>query len=179
MNVTELTASCMNSVQTLNDPAIAELRSDHAGETGAVYIYKGVLAVSRSPKLRAFAHEHLHTEQIHLTALEQLTPKQHRTKLLSIWRAAGWSLGAFSALIGAAFTYATVRAVETFVVQHYQQQLSLFPEPLRGLLQRFCDEEAEHRDEADSAMHAGKNYPFWEWLVGTGSRLAVQLARRF
>ncbi len=29
---------------------LRELRSDHAGETGAVYIYRGVLAVTRLPQ---------------------------------------------------------------------------------------------------------------------------------
>ena len=32
---------------------------------------------------------------------------------------AGWGLGAFAALLGPHFTYATIRAVETFVVEHY------------------------------------------------------------
>ena len=179
MNITELTAPCINSLHLLSEPAIAELRSDHAGETGAVYIYKGILAVSRSPELRKFAEEHLRTEQVHLEALEILTPRRSHSALLPIWRLAGWSLGAFSVLFGPDFTFATIRAVETFVVQHYQQQLHLFPQPLCDLLQRFCDEEAEHRDEADSAMHCAISFPFWEWLVGAGSSFAVRLARQF
>ena len=65
---------------------------------------------------------------------------------------AGWGLGAFAALLGPHFTYATIRAVETFVVEHYQQ-LDLFPLPLRTLLQQFCDDEALHRNEAQAAMH--------------------------
>mgnify|MGYP001315731459 CR=1 FL=1 len=32
-----------------------EMRSNHAGELGAVWIYRGVLAVTRDPALRAFA----------------------------------------------------------------------------------------------------------------------------
>ena len=34
---------------------IGDLRSDHAGETGAVAIYLGILAVSRDPAVRQFA----------------------------------------------------------------------------------------------------------------------------
>ena len=41
----------------------AELRSDHAGETGAVAIYRGILAITRNPELRTFAEHHLATEQ--------------------------------------------------------------------------------------------------------------------
>jgi ubiquinone biosynthesis monooxygenase Coq7 len=41
---------------------IAELRSDQAGETGAVAIYDGILAVTRNSDLRAFAEHHRATE---------------------------------------------------------------------------------------------------------------------
>ncbi len=34
---------------------IGDIRSDHAGETGAVAIYLGILSVSRDPHLRHFA----------------------------------------------------------------------------------------------------------------------------
>ena len=37
----------------------ADLRSDHAGETGAVYFYRGVLDVATDPAVRDFAEEHL------------------------------------------------------------------------------------------------------------------------
>ena len=178
MNVHELVAPCLTSVEQLGSAAIAELRSDHAGETGAVYIYEGILAVSQSTELRAFAESHLRAEQIHLAALDRLLPKHLHSKCLPLWRVAGWGLGAFAALVGPHFTYATIRAVETFVVEHYHQQLDLFPLPLRTLLQQFCDDEAEHRNEAQAAMHARPRYPAWHWIVSTGSAVAVTLARR-
>ena len=53
-------------VTTLPKKLRKDLRSDHAGETGAVMIYKGILAVSRDPALRSFASTHLETEQKHL-----------------------------------------------------------------------------------------------------------------
>lgn len=178
MKVPELVAPCLTSIQQLSGAAIAELRSDHAGETGAVCIYKGILAVSQSTELRAFAESHLRAEQIHLAALDRLLPQHLRSKCLPLWRVAGWGLGAFAALLGPHFTYATIRAVETFVVEHYQQQLDLFPQPLRTLLEQFCDDEAQHRNEAQAAMHARPRYPAWHWIVSTGSAVAVQLARR-
>jgi hypothetical protein len=39
------------------------LQTDHAGETGAVMIYRGILAVTRDQTLRAFAHHHFETER--------------------------------------------------------------------------------------------------------------------
>ena len=178
--------STFESIQTehldiseLGAGAIAELRSDHAGETGAVYIYLGLLAVSKDPTLRQFANAHLTTEQRHLKTLDDLLPKHIQSKCLPLWRLAGWSLGALAAMGGRPFAYATIRAVETFVVEHYQQQFELFPSPLRALLEEFCADEAHHRDEAHCAAGPTTQYPAWHWIVATGSAAAVALARRF
>ena len=80
MNVHELVAPCLTSVEQLGGAAIAELRSDHAGETGAVCIYEGILAISQSTELRAFAESHLRAEQIHLAALARLFPYHLHSK---------------------------------------------------------------------------------------------------
>ena len=61
---------------------VQELRSDHAGETGAVMIYRGILAFTRDAELRDFAARHGATEQGHLDLLEQLLPSQQRSRLL-------------------------------------------------------------------------------------------------
>ncbi len=45
---------------------LGELRSDQAGETGAVAIYRGILWVSKDASIRRFAEHHLLTEQDHL-----------------------------------------------------------------------------------------------------------------
>ena len=50
----------------LSDWLEGELRSDHAGETGAVWIYKGVLAARPQQSLRQFCERHLQTEEQHL-----------------------------------------------------------------------------------------------------------------
>ena len=55
------------------DPSLrGDIRSDHAGEVGAVMIYRGVLAGSRDPLVREFALAHLATEQRHLAIIEAL-----------------------------------------------------------------------------------------------------------
>lgn len=50
-----------------------ELRSDHAGETGAIYIYKGIIAVAKlrqDVELIDFAQHHVATETEHLQLIE-------------------------------------------------------------------------------------------------------------
>jgi ubiquinone biosynthesis monooxygenase Coq7 len=165
---------------------LAELRSDHAGEAGAVMIYRGILAASKDPGVRRFAHHHLETELEHLTLMEQLLPQSSRTALLPLWRMMGWLTGALPALFGANAVYATIDAVETFVDTHYQEQVDrLDPEgkfrALRELLVRCQQDEIAHRDEARqlACSKRGLLLACWQWLVGAGSLTAVRVARLF
>ena len=139
-----------------------ELRTDHAGEAGAVMIYRGILAVSRDPQVREFAQHHLQTEARHLELIEAIVPPAGRSHLLPLWRVAGWLTGALPACFGAKAVYATIESVETFVDQHYAAQLRLIdalsdesprPQPdglsnLRALLADCQQDELAHRDDA-------------------------------
>ena len=180
---------------------VADLRSDHAGETGAVWIYRGVLALSRDPALRDFARRHAATETRHRVALAAVLPWPQRSRLLVPWRLAGWCTGALPALAGPRAVYATIAAVETFVDHHYQQQIDRLagrPEAaaLRALLVECQADEIEHRDEARAAVSSastdaaapssspaigaplGTLLSLWCGAVSSGSALAVAIARR-
>ncbi len=162
---------------------VADLRSDQAGETGAVFIYRGVLAVSRAPALRAFAERHLATERRHLGLIEACLPAADHSRLLPLWRLAGWLTGALPALFGPRAVYATIAAVETFVDQHYQAQVDRLAgeaawAPLRELLDGCRRDEVDHRDEAAAqAGRTGLLMRAWCGIVGTGSALAVSVCR--
>ena len=162
-----------------------DLRSDQAGETGAVWIYRGLLAVSRDPGVRQFAQRHLVTEQCHLDKINAVLPWPQRSRLLPGWRVAGFATGALPALFGPRAVYATIAAVETFVDQHYQHQIDKLqnqPEhaKLLALLRECQQDECEHRDEALAlqAKPSGWLLRAWCKLVGSGSSAAVELARR-
>ncbi len=161
------------------------LRSDHAGETGAVYIYRGILAVTRSSEVRSFARHHLATEQRHLEIMAQLLPREQHSRLLPLWRFAGWLTGMLPALFGPLAVYRTIDAVESFVDRHYEEQIELLRtrsshESLRALLQSCRDDELLHRDEARSHLQsAGLFGQLWVRMVGAGSRAGVYLASRY
>lgn len=172
--------------ETLPAWLVAELRSDHAGETGAVRIYDGILAASRDPAVRDFATRHRATEQGHLDLLEGLLAPADRSRLLPIWRVAGWLTGALPALFGPRAVFATVDAVETFVDHHYRAQTDrlaaegILPH-IHALLEHCREEEVHHRDEAREAGHGAPRGPLlraWAWLVGGGSAAAVAAAKR-
>ena len=165
---------------------VGELRSDHAGESGAVWIYHGVLAIARDKGVCDFARRHRQTEQRHLDLVEQLLPASQRSRLLVPWRAAGFLTGALPALFGPRAVYATIAAVETFVDRHYQHQIDRLADrtehaALRSLLLECQADECEHRDEALShrTRPPGLVLRAWCALVGQGSAGAVHIARRF
>ncbi len=182
------------SAGTWSTRVTADLRSDHAGEVGAIQIYRGALAVSRDPGLRRFAQHHLSAETDHLRCIETHLARAEHSRLLLAWRWAGWMTGALPALFGPRVFYATVAAVETFVDRHYAEQIDSIDQALRNTdagdesqrlsalradLQACRDDEVRHRDEARAAG-AATNFLVRAWTagVGAGSAAAVALARR-
>jgi ubiquinone biosynthesis monooxygenase Coq7 len=144
-----------------------------------------VLFITRDPVLRVFAQHHLSTERSHLIQIETWIPKNHFSLLLPLWRLAGFITGALPALFGSKAVYATIEAVETFVDQHYEEQVkALASQPELGtlrltLLQCQADE-VKHRKEAAQAYGPDK-YGFvlrlWCALIAAGSRGAVAVCR--
>lgn len=173
-----------------------ELSSNVAGETGAVYIYKGALAAmslvpTGSKDALDFCQEHMQNEAAHLQLFEAVVHDSKQTVLLPVWRMAGWVLGFLPTLIGGSKgLYVTVEAVETFVEEHYQEQIV----PLRKegmstelvrLLEHCCEDEVHHKEDAaqkllgpgQTEFHAWWAKP-WSAMVRTGSTIAAELARR-
>lgn len=172
---------------------VADLRTDHAGESGAVMIYRGILATTGDPAVKNFAQAHLATEAQHLAAIEQLLAPRHRSRLLPLWRAAGWLTGALPAVLGPRVVYATIEAVETFVDHHYTEQIDAIDrrdparaqallQALRAQLHSFRADEVQHRDDAAARFDRHAAAPclllrLWIWAIGAGSRGAVKISR--
>ena len=166
-----------------------DLRTDHAGETGAVWIYHGILSVSRNPIVREFAQRHLKTEKRHLYEIGSVLKRTRRSRLLPVWRIAGFITGAVPALIGSRWVFYTIEAVETFVDAHYELQIrrleairNLDPDmaAVRTILEACRADEIAHRDEAlqIATKRPGLLAQLWCALVSLGSRIAVACARR-
>lgn len=129
---------------------IAAIRSDHAGETGAVWIYRSMQWFTRDPHLRAMLEAHQSQEQIHLDAMKRILPWRFRSRLLPIWMVAGIVTGSIPALIGRRWVMATIAAVERFVDAHYLEQI----EVLRAEAARSAVE-AIHHSECVSKNQCG------------------------
>ena len=161
------------------------LRSDHAGEVGAVYIYKGILSIAKDPALVEFSKRHLETEKEHLRKIEEVLPVSKRSKLVGIWKVAGYLLGFLPSLLGPRIVFATIEAVESFVEDHYEEQLKYLraqdvpDQALINLLQSCQDDEIEHKNESAIKKRFAPGFllNFWMKIVGWGSSSAVKVAK--
>lgn len=186
-SATELPAGQQSNPESILIPEamLAAVRSDHAGETGAVAIYRGILAVTRDDSIRDFAQHHLATEYHHLELIEAILPAEHRSRLLLACYWAGWITGALPALFGAAAVYRTIDVVETFVDRHYREQTDVLSQDpthrdLYDLLERCRADEIAHRDDARSRLGSpGLVGRIWSFIVGKGSQAGVSLVMRF
>lgn len=164
------------------------LRVDHAGELGAVHIYRGqraVLAAGRGKSRIAgqLARMESH-EAAHLARFDQLlnARKVRPTLMTPLWRIAGFALGAGTALMGEKAAHACTVAVENVIEAHYAAQVEELTdrEPeLAAELSGFRDEELAHRDQAlaEGAMET-PGYPILAAVIRAGCRAAIKISER-
>ena len=159
------------------------LRVDHAGELGARRIYEGQLAVLGSHPVAEEIRHMRDQEQEHLDTFENLLNEyQVWPSLLSpFWNGAGFVLGAVTAAMGPKAAMACTIAVEEVIGTHYDKQAKSLKgeDELAATLERFRDEELEHRDIAKD--HDGEQaigYPVMRRVIQAGCRAAIKLAER-
>lgn len=164
------------------------LRVDHAGELGAVHIYRGQRAVFEAGRGRdettvTLAEMEAH-EQAHLDAFDRLlNARQVRPTLMApIWRAAGFALGTGTALLGEKAAHACTEAVETVIEEHYAgqiEELSRREPELAAELSRFRDDELAHRDSAvEAGAREAPGYGLLSAAIRAGCRLAIKVSEK-
>ncbi|MGF1463227.1 MAG: demethoxyubiquinone hydroxylase family protein [Maricaulaceae bacterium] len=164
------------------------LRVDHAGEYGAVAIYKGQKAVfDRLPHKARIAgqlDDMAKDEQAHLDAFDRLLVERRTrpTLLMPVWEAAGFTLGAVTALIGERAAHACTEAVETVIEEHYQAQVDELGENEPELAQTFAqfrEEEVAHKDLAvEEGAREAAGYPLLSALIKLGCRAAIKVSEK-
>lgn len=159
------------------------LRVDHAGEVGARRIYEGQLAVLGAHPVAEEIRHMRDQEQEHLDTFSSLlNDYEIRPSLLSpLWNGAGFMLGAVTAAMGPKAAMACTIAVEEVIGTHYDRQAKSLEneDDLVETLERFRDEELEHRDIAKD--HDGEDaigYPIMRRVIQAGCRVAIKLAER-
>lgn len=160
------------------------IRVDHAGEYGAVQIYKGQMAVLGRSGQRDVLQQMLDQEQVHLDAFEEwIANRRVRPTLLTpCWRVAGYALGVATALMGERAAMACTVAVEEVIDEHYEGQLSQLGEAeseLRETIAAFRADELAHKDLAiEHGAEAAPAYALLNGAIKAASRLAIWLSTR-
>ena len=161
------------------------LRVDQAGEYGATRIYAGQLAVmgDRAPhaaEIAAMATQ----EAGHRARFDAMIAARgvRPTALQPLWNAAGFALGAATALIGPEAAMACTAAIETEIEKHYSAQLDELgdddPE-LSATIAEFRDDEREHHATALAAgAERAPAYPLLSGAIRLGCRVAIRLSDR-
>ena len=163
------------------------IRVDQAGEFGATRIYEGQLAVmgDRGPQSAEIRHMAAQ-EAVHRAKFDALLARRgvRPTALHPIWSAAGYVLGAGTALLGPEAAMACTAAVETEIDKHYSDQLDALeatgadPE-LAEMIAEFREEEREHRDAAFAhGAERAPAYPLLSGVIRLGCRIAIKVSER-
>ena len=172
-------------------PRLSEmLRVDHAGEYGAVAIYKGQQAVfgktAKTQKIAKQLAEMESEEQAHLDAFDELL-NQHQvrpTAMAPLWNVAGFGLGVVTALMGEKAAHACTEAVETVIEQHYADQINELEgqeehTALRRRFIQFREDELHHRDVAiEEGAKEAPAYGLLSRVIKAGCRVAIKVSEK-
>jgi len=166
------------------------LRVDHAGEYGAVAIYKGQQAVFRknaatrdtAAKLQEMEAE----EQLHLDEFDDLLNKHEvrPTAMGPLWNAAGFGLGVVTALMGEKAAHACTEAVETVIEKHYADQIDelegdIEHAELRDRFIKFREDELHHRDIAiEEGAREAPGYGILSRVIKAGCHAAIKISEK-
>ncbi|XP_063696267.1 5-demethoxyubiquinone hydroxylase, mitochondrial [Culicoides brevitarsis] len=163
------------------------IRVDHAGELGADRIYAGQMAILGKTKSGPTIQHMWDEEKVHKAKMEALINKYRvrPTMLTPLWNTAGFMLGAGSALFGEKAAMACTTAVESVIVEHYNDQIrELLEDPsadktLIDILQKFRDDEQTHHDTA--IQHGAEQAPFYKLMsemVKFGCKTAIKISEK-
>ncbi|MES1201837.1 MAG: demethoxyubiquinone hydroxylase family protein [Pseudomonadota bacterium] len=164
------------------------IRVDHAGEFGAVQIYRGQQAVfGKSPRKSHAASLIAHMEageQEHLKTFDRLIAERgvRPTIMAPFWRVAGFGLGAATALMGEKAAHACTEAVEEVIEQHYARQseeLASSDPDLKRTIDRFRAEEIAHKETAiEQGAQDAPGYVVLSTLIKFGCRAAIAISEK-
>ncbi|KAJ1937002.1 ubiquinone biosynthesis monooxygenase Coq7 [Linderina macrospora] len=165
------------------------VRVNQAGETAAVTIYKGQMAVlGHNPELRKLLTHMRDQEIVHLEIMDRHIRdfRVRPTLLQPVAAVGGYVLGMVTALMGVESAMTCTEAVETRIGNHYNDQLRDLHQlkykeldELKRTIAKCRDEELEHLETA--VEHGAKLAPLHELqfeFVKGGCSLAIWACER-
>ena len=164
------------------------IRVDHAGVRGAIKIYEGQLLALKTIKqdndLKDKIEEMKEQEKKHLEYFEKEIQKRKikPTSLLPLWDLMGVTLGFGTALLGKKAAMLCTASVEEVIEDHYQSQLQKLgndEKDLKAKIEKFKEDEIEHKNMANEAGVTNKGfYSIMDKVIRTGSRIAITISEK-
>jgi 3-demethoxyubiquinol 3-hydroxylase len=135
------------------------LKVNHAGEHGAIRIYRSQLAIARwrCPDVVLKLEEMLAHEVSHRVRFAEIMPSRHAKpcRMLFLWGIGGRLLGTGTALLGRNAIWACTAAVEEAVHRHLNDQLAFLSnrdQELFALIASIKSEELSHLHHAEKNL---------------------------
>jgi ubiquinone biosynthesis monooxygenase Coq7 len=154
------------------------MKVDHAGEHGAICIYRAQLWLARwrAPEMVAELSGFLVHEQRHraLFGAELERRGRGRCRSYHLCGFGGFVLGAVTGLLGRRAIAATTVAIETVVLRHMHEQvaeLSASDPAAAGTLRDVIADEQEHHDVSDRRLAPPG---FWPKLIDPVVRVSTE-----
>jgi ubiquinone biosynthesis monooxygenase Coq7 len=161
------------------------LKVNHAGEHGAVNIYRGQAAMSqlRAPSLLPELHEFQSHEERHraLFWAELQRRGKSRCRSYHLCGVGGYMLGFVTGILGAAAVAATTVAVERVVLQHLTHQMEALRETdasAFAAVSAIVREEREHHDRAAGVAVSAFWLKILMPVVSTSTEFVIWLGMR-
>ena len=162
------------------------IRVNHAGEYGAVEIYKNQIKQTHNEDIKSIFENMYEGEKIHLEYfINQIRLRNIRpTIMLPFWKLLGSFFGSMTAKYGTNFAMLLTENVETVIDQHYTEQLSLLSylsdeDDLIYNIQKFRKEELEHKTIAiDNGSQSTPMYNIISITVKYGCNIAIYISKK-
>jgi ubiquinone biosynthesis monooxygenase Coq7 len=162
------------------------LRVDHAGECGAIRIYRSQIAIARvlHPGCVQTLKHMLAHELTHFKTFDGLlkSRKIRPCHALPLWMVGGWMLGTITALFGERAIWVCTAAIENTVNDHLEHQVAVLraqdPEALAAV-ESIRRDEQEHEQHA--VAHGGESkglYRVLRWIVKGATSFAIWLSTK-
>ena len=160
------------------------LKVNHAGEYGAIRIYRAQIWVARRwyPEIVEFLEETLGHEVKHLALFASAMPPR-RTRpcyVMSLWGNGGFVLGFLTALFGQQSIWICTSAVEATVHKHLNHQLMFLDgkdDKLLSLIKSIQIEELQHLEHANlQIIKEGKRSWFLRMIISGATEVLIWLS---
>lgn len=162
------------------------LKVNQAGEYGAIHIYKAQLWLAKYfyPDIVPSLKEVLGHEQKHYTVFTELLRQNslNSCSALKLWSLGGFCLGFITALVGRNAIWVCTDAVETVVLEHFEDQLGFVekcnPELYHALV-LIKAEELQHQELGKNKSQPSVLYKLIYLVVAKATKVAIWLSTKF